>query len=42
MEFKEEMHLALANIQSKLDQNKELDESETYILLLSSLIEEEA
>ena len=42
MSIKDEIHTALADIQKKVTKHKELTESEMQMLLLASLIEEEA
>ncbi len=41
-DFKSQIISELAKIQDKLNTNKEITEDESYLLLLSSLIEEES
>ena len=42
MSIKEEIHLALAEVQKKVSTKLELDQKEIELLFLTSLIEEEA
>lgn len=42
MSIQEEIHSALNEIQTKVNESKELTDSELEMLFLSSLIEEEA
>lgn len=42
MSIKEEIHKALNDIQVKVNENAELNESELEMLFLAALIEEEA
>lgn len=42
MSIQEEIHLAMSELQKKVDKNLELDLSDIELLFLTSLIEEEA